>query len=64
MLGDTLVANDVVETASSIGDGAGKTFEEGYEGLISGDWTEGGEGSGEGPLELSLGLSLSLLRAC
>jgi len=68
MLGDMLVANEVVDTASSRGDAPCRPFAEGYEGLISGLWRGGGEGLGEGPLGLSFGLSLSLLwsvrRAC
>jgi hypothetical protein len=64
MLGDALVAKEVVETASSRGDARDGPFEEGYEGFSSGDWKEGGEGTGEGPLGLSFGLSLSLLQVC
>lgn len=64
MLGDILVANEVVDTASSMGDAAVGPFEGGYEGFRSGDWRGGGEGLGDGPLGLSFGLCLSLLRDC
>lgn len=63
MLGDALVANDVVETASSRGD-ARDGPSEGYDGFRSGERNSGGEGTGEGPLGLSFGLSLSVLRDC
>ena len=64
-LGDMLVAKDVVETASSIGDGAaGGPFEGGDEGFKSGDGRKGSEGVGEGAFGLSFGLSPSLLRVC
>lgn len=57
MLGDVLVANDVVETASSKGDAPGWPFD-GIMGLSSGECTGGEDGLGEGPFGLSFGLSL------
>lgn len=62
MLGDALVATDVVETASSIGDTAVGPFEMVFVGLRTGDCRGGGEGIGEGSGGLPLGLSLSLLQ--
>jgi hypothetical protein len=47
MLGDVLVAREIVETASSRGEAAGGPFVEVYEGFRSGDW-RGGGGGGEG----------------
>lgn len=65
MLGDALVANEVVETASSKGDAADWPFEGEYEGFRSGDdRSGGGEGLGDGPVGFCFGLCLWLPRAC
>ena len=63
ILGDGLVAKDVVETASSKGDASGGPFEEAFVGFSSGESRGGGDGRGEGPFGLSFGLFLSLLQA-